>query len=257
MPSIAVLTASRNAASTLPALFETLKSQSLRDFEWIVVDGASTDGSVTLLNRFAREFDWVKWTSERDFGLYDALNKGLRRIQAPLYVVVGADDRLAPDALANYVALARSSGADVILADVSIEGQRRGGFKPGRGWLSHAAVFRGSHSVGMAIRTALHSRFGEYSSRFPLLADGLLLKTLVRAKDVRFFQADFIAGDFSRGGMTGRRKAQILAETWQIQLLTERHPVLQTLLFLGKLLLRMPAVVHEVHAEVHANRSRT
>lgn len=105
----------------------------------------------------------------------------------------------------------------------------------------------------MAIRTALHHRFGEYSSRFPLLADGLLLKTMVRARDVRFLQADFIAGDFSRRGMTGRRKAQVLAETWQIQLLTERHPVLQTLLFLGKLMLRMPAVIHEARA----NRFRT
>jgi hypothetical protein len=105
----------------------------------------------------------------------------------------------------------------------------------------------------MAILAALHGRFDERSSRFPLLADGPLLKTLVRARDVRFLQADFIAGDFSQTGMTVRRKAQVLAGTWQIQLLTERHPVLQTLLFLGKLILRMAAVV----GEARANRSRT
>jgi pimeloyl-ACP methyl ester carboxylesterase len=44
------------------------------------------------------------WASEPDFGFYHALNKCLRRMQAPLYVVVGARDRLAPNAHANYVA---------------------------------------------------------------------------------------------------------------------------------------------------------
>ena len=241
-----MITATYNAKGTLNALFASLEAQTLRNFEWVVVDGASTDGTQALLEHYASRHDWVKYVSEADFGLYDALNKGLHRSRAPYYVVAGADDRFRPDALQNFVdAIARCS-ADVVMADVMIGERRRGGFFPRRAWLGWSRAFAGSHSVGMAFRKTLHARFGRYSPRFPLLADGLFQKDLLRAGDVRFHYAGFLAGDFAKGGLTTLNKAQILAETWQIQLMTERHPVFQTMLFLAKLLVRMPKVIREV-----------
>jgi hypothetical protein len=100
-------------------------------------------------------------------------------------------------------------------------------------------------------RRDLHSRFGPYSSRFPLLADVYFLKTLLRSGSVRFVMADFVAGTFAEGGATTVNQLQLLTENWRVQMLTEAHPLLQTALFLGKIVTRYPAV----SAELRARRS--
>jgi hypothetical protein len=106
--------------------------------------------------------------------------------------------------------------------------------------------------VGTLFRRDLHRRFGWYSSRFPLLADVYFLKTLLRSGGVRFLAADFIAGTFAEGGATTVNQLQLLTENWQVQMLTEPYPMLQTALFLGKILTRFPAV----SAELRAHRKR-
>ena len=92
----------------------------------------------------------------------------------------------------------------------------------------------------------MHQRFGFYSARFPLLADVFFLKTLLRSGKVRFAAADFVAGTFAEGGLTTVNQLQILAENWQIQMLTEPNPLLQTLLFVGKVITRSAAVAREL-----------
>lgn len=242
---ISVVTATRNVATLLPALHESLCRQTYTNFEWIVADGVSTDGTLERLTEFAARCPWLSFSSEPDFGLYHALNKAIARASGEYYVVAGADDVLDEDALAKYAECA-SGGADVVLANVRRNGKVIGGFHPRRAWIGTARVFSGSHSVGMLIRTDLHRRFGLYSRRFPLLADVYFLKTLLRSGRVRFAAADFVAGSFAEGGLTSVNKLQILAENWQIQLLTERHPLLQTALFFGKVLTRYGAVAREL-----------
>jgi hypothetical protein len=58
--------------------------------------------------------------------------------------------------------------------------------------------------------------------------------------------ADFISGRFAEGGVTTVSKLQILAETWQIQMMTEPLPALQMILFIGKLIVRYPAIAREL-----------
>jgi glycosyltransferase involved in cell wall biosynthesis len=247
-PRISVITATRNVGSTLPALYETLVRQTHKDFEWVVADGLSTDDTVTQLQSFATQSPWLRFTSEPDFGVYHALNKAIARATGDYYVVVGADDLLEEQALAKYAEILKGDAADVVLAHVMRDGTDIGGFHPAKAWVGTARVFAGSHSVGMLIRTALHARFGYYSRRFPLLADVYFLKVLLRSGSVRFVDADFIAGTFSEGGLTSVNKLQILAENWQIQLLTERFPLFQTLLFFGKILIRYPSLRRELRA---------
>lgn len=245
-PEISVLTATRNAGASIRALHASLASQTYRNFEWIVADGLSNDATLDLVRDFAARDPWVRFTSEADFGLYDALNKALARAAGRYYVVAGADDIFEPDALAQYAQRAAQTGADVILARVIRAGKVTGGYRPRLGWLGHPKAFPSSHSIGTLFKRDLHERFGPYSRQFPLLADGYFLKILLRSGSVTFADADFVAGHFAEGGLTTTRKLQILAETWQIQMLTEPHPLLQTLIFFGKVLVRYPSVAREL-----------
>lgn len=247
-PRISVVTASKNAARTMAALHESLEQQSCNDFEWVIADAQSTDGTAQLLEKSARGSSWIRFVSEPDAGIYDGINKALQLATGEYYVVAGADDVFAADSLANYSEFATPGHADVILARVIRGDTVIGGFHPRRAWLGPSRVFAGSHSIGMMIRRSLHQRFGWYSQRFRLLADVYFLKTLLRSGTVSFVDADFIAGTFAEGGATSTDQLQLLAENWQIQMLTEPHPGLQTLLLFGKAALRYPAVRSELRA---------
>ena len=88
-----IITASYNAANDLLRTAKSIESQSFDDVEWIVVDGASSDGTHQLfaekLPRFVATF-----TSEPDTGIYNALNKGISRASGDWLLFLGAGDEL-------------------------------------------------------------------------------------------------------------------------------------------------------------------
>ena len=245
-PVISVITATRNVESTIAGLYESLVRQSYKEFEWVVMDGASIDSTPSLLRTMAEVSPWVKFQSKVDFGIYDALNRGIAIASGLYYVVAGADDEFGEDALSQFAMTAKETAADVVLAKVSRSGRIIGGFHPNRAWIGHSKAFLGSHSVGMLFKRELHDRFGRYSPRFPMLADGYFLKLLLRSGKVYFADAGFVAGFFSNAGVSSVSKLQTLTETFQIQMLTERTPLLQTAMFIGKLLYRLPSVLREL-----------
>jgi GT2 family glycosyltransferase len=100
-PLLSVITVCRNAASTLPATLHSISAQSYPWIEHIVIDGASTDGTVDILRSSALLAGWV---SERDDGISDAFNKGIALSRGELIAIVNADDVWLPDTATLSVA---------------------------------------------------------------------------------------------------------------------------------------------------------
>ena len=76
---ISLITVTYNSALTLRDTIESVLRQDYDDVEYIVVDGASKDDTVKILREFEPRFEGrMKWISEKDYGLYDAMNKGIR-----------------------------------------------------------------------------------------------------------------------------------------------------------------------------------
>ena len=111
-PAVTVITAVRNGAATLGRTLASVRDQTWPDVEHVVVDGASTDGTLDLVRSAGPA---VRCLSEPDRGLYDAMNKGLARVPDPeRYVVfLNADDTFAgPDAVERV--MRASSGEDLL-----------------------------------------------------------------------------------------------------------------------------------------------
>ena len=89
---LSIITATYNSAKHLPALIASLRAQTCQDFEWVVADGNSTDGTVELLKQVTDLK--LSWVSQHDFGIYDAMNKAIQRSQSEYYLVIGSDDML-------------------------------------------------------------------------------------------------------------------------------------------------------------------
>lgn len=91
IPLISVITVTYNAAGTLPATLASVRSQDFSDFEWLVIDGASTDGTQNLVISSQRRNETL--LSESDRGLYDAMNKGLMLAKGRYVLFLNAGDR--------------------------------------------------------------------------------------------------------------------------------------------------------------------
>jgi len=86
--SFTVITATYNAQNHLPMLIESLRKQSDKEFEWVVADGASDDGTLELLQSI--DDLNIVISSQPDFGIYDALNRAIRDSSGKYYIVAGA-----------------------------------------------------------------------------------------------------------------------------------------------------------------------
>ncbi len=92
-PLFSIITVTYNAASTLPPTIASVMEQTCDLYEMIVVDGASTDGTLDLLREYTNAN--LRWISEPDKGIYDAMNKGIAMAEGEYLIFLNAGDRFA------------------------------------------------------------------------------------------------------------------------------------------------------------------
>jgi glycosyltransferase involved in cell wall biosynthesis len=92
---VTIVTAVRNGAATIAECLGSVARQRYPDVEHVIVDGASTDGTLDALRAAARP--GLRWISEPDTGTYDAMNKGIRLARGDYLLFLGADDTLLCD----------------------------------------------------------------------------------------------------------------------------------------------------------------
>lgn len=228
---ITVLTATLNAEPFIGRLIGSLQAQTDHDFEWIVVDGCSTDRTRELVE--TAQHLRLRYLAAKDFGIYDALNRGVQAIEKGYYLVVGADDVLSPDAIRQYRATLADSEPDIVTTSIR-QGGRIVTPRSGLGWLYGMPGVAGSHAVGMLLNVDLHRRFGLYSRKFPIAADQLFVKQAL-AGGASIVRRDFVAGEFSSDGTSGSDPIGVLTEVFRVQLLTEQFATLQYFLFVVRL----------------------
>jgi glycosyltransferase involved in cell wall biosynthesis len=213
---ISLITACYNSATTIRTAIESVLSQKGVDIEYIVVDGGSTDGTVDIIKEYSTRSTrstrfTFKWISEKDRGMYDAINKGIKMATGDVIGILNADDVLATDdTLAKIAAVfegavVRGQGAEVrgqesgdrvdaVYADirfvkdaVSVEGLRNA---PTVRYCSAARwrpwMFRFAAMVphpSFYVRRECFERLGDYSLDYRICADfELVLRFLGIAK---------------------------------------------------------------------------
>jgi len=102
-PLISVITVVFNGKQCLERSIKSVINQSYDNVEYIIIDGGSTDGTLDILYRYESSIDY--WVSERDSGIYDAMNKGINLSTGKWIYFLGADDSLVPRVLEKVHAL--------------------------------------------------------------------------------------------------------------------------------------------------------
>lgn len=113
---LSIITINRNNAVGLEKTLQSVSSQTFQEFEYIVVDGASIDGSVEVIKKYEHQFANLKWVSEPDTGIYNAMNKGIRKASGDYVQILNSGDCLAtPDVTERMLAALEKVGAPSIL----------------------------------------------------------------------------------------------------------------------------------------------
>jgi glycosyltransferase involved in cell wall biosynthesis len=171
---ITVVTAVLNRAPVVADCLRSVREQTHPDVEHIVVDGGSQDGTLDVLRE--RAGPNVRWTSERDAGLYDAVNKGVSRATGDVVGILGADDvYTSPTVLARVADVLGRTGVESCYGDLRyvqddlrtiVRDWRSSEFRRGRfarGWMPpHPTFF---------VRRSVYERLGLYDTRLRIAAD--------------------------------------------------------------------------------------
>ena len=210
---ISIVTAVWNRAETIRSALESVARQKRDgfDLEHILVDGGSTDGTVDVLRTYAADVRraaaercegdsagrfTVRWVSERDRGLYDAINKGIRLATGDVIGLVHSDDVLAEDDTLARIAQAFRAEVDATYADVrfvvggrtldEIRRQPTRRYCTGRffrRWMFRFATFPAHPST--FVRRACFEKYGLYSLDYPICADFELMLRLFVTHRIR------------------------------------------------------------------------
>lgn len=113
---VTIITSCYNRESTIRGCIESVLVQDYPDIEYIVIDGASTDGSLAVINEYRDRI--TKIISEPDKGMYEAINKGLRAATGDIVGLVHSDDFLySPHTISHIVERFKQTGADFLYGD--------------------------------------------------------------------------------------------------------------------------------------------
>lgn len=217
-PLISIITITYNAAKELPPTMESISRQTFKDFEHLIIDGASKDDTLDVARRLGT--DKLKILSEPDKGLYDAMNKGLSHAKGKYILFLNAGDSFHSDEVLARYAEASVKDPDIIYADTVIVDTDRN-VKGAR----HLSVPRlltfESFSKGMLV---CHQAFMVkralaplYDLQYRFSADyDWTVKCLKETKADRCTNLDMIAIDYLADGTTDKNKWKSLKERFRI-----------------------------------------
>jgi len=182
MPNLSIITVNLNDAKGLVKTIQSVINQTFKNFEYIVIDGGSTDESLEKINSFSESFAY--WVSEKDNGIYDAMNKGIRRAVGDYCLFLNSGDYLnGPGILSEIFSQSLSediiSGAVIAYSDHSPKKYIQPGIISSEITLSD--LFEGSlNHQATLIKRSLFDKYGLYEEKFSIISDWIFtIKTII------------------------------------------------------------------------------
>jgi glycosyltransferase involved in cell wall biosynthesis len=167
MPHLSIITINYNNSKGLRKTIETVRAQTFKDYEYIIIDGGSTDESVDIIKENSEYITY--WVSEKDGGVYNAMNKGILKAKGEYCYFLNSGDYLwTPDVLERV--FQQSNSEDIVYGNMinNRHMQVNTGFHP----LSFYDLF--VHTIyhqSAFIKRALFDKVGLYSEHFKVISD--------------------------------------------------------------------------------------
>ncbi len=221
LPLVTIITPSYNQGRFLEATLRSVLEQDYPNLEYLVVDGASTDGSVDILRRYADRLTW--WASEKDSGQSEAVNKGLRRARGEFVGWLNSDDVYLPGVVSAAIAAFRSRPeAAVVYGDalaIDADGKSFNVMRARQYSLADLLAFNVICQPAAFMRRSVLEQAGYLNPAYHLLMDSLLWMNMARLAPLVYVPQTWAGARYhdqaknrTRGAAYGREARVLIAD---------------------------------------------
>ena len=212
---ISIITATYNSGGTIRDTLKSVLRQTYKDIEYIIVDGGSKDSTLDIIREYEPRFGGrMRWISEPDEGIYDAMNKGIRMATGEVIGILNSDDFYAsPDVLERVAqSFAEDDSLDAVYGDVryvdAVDTNRVIRYYSSRivrPWLMRFG-FMPAHP-SFYCRREVYECYGLYDTSYRIAADFELLLRMIHVRRIktRYLPFDFVTmrmGGASSSGLS-------------------------------------------------------
>lgn len=199
---ISIITVTKNSQKYLEENLKSLQNQTYKNFEHIIIDGKSNDQTIEIIKKYSNQIKY--WVSEEDFGLYDAMNKGIKKATGDIIGILNSDDIFYPKALEivnDY--FFNNSDIDFLFGTVE-KYKLMHGFDPKK--IKWTFGFYTTHSVGFFIKKDSQLKLGFYDIQYKYSADYDLFYRMIIKKKFKGISTkkNEILGKFRQGGLSSK-----------------------------------------------------
>ena len=187
--TVSIITVVYNAADTVRDCMNSVLGQTYPNVEYIVIDGASTDGTADIVRSYGAKVAY--FVSEPDAGIYDAMNKGIRLATGEVIGLLNADDLYRhPDVISRVVATLNQTGSDAVYSDLAYV-ERSDTSKVLRYWAG--GTYRAGHFLWgwmpahptLFVRRAVYEQYGLFVTTLRSAADYELMLRFIHRHGIR------------------------------------------------------------------------
>ncbi|MBT8256011.1 MAG: glycosyltransferase [Bacteroidia bacterium] len=223
MPIISVITVNYNNASGLENTLQSVAAQSLEDFEYVVVDGNSSDHSKEVLSVYSK--DITRWISEPDTGVYQAMNKGIRLANGKYVLFLNSGDTfVGPDVL-KKVQQRLAGGKDIYYGDLKFIWKRKEQQRSYPKNLSFEFFLeRSLPHPGSFIKKELFDQLFYYSEDLSIVSDWEFFICAICKEKVSYEHLEMVISNFDLQGMSNDPENKEKIQLERLEVIKKHFP---------------------------------
>lgn len=230
--NLSIIIATFNSDKTVRKTLDSLVNQAYKNFEVIIVDGLSKDNTVAIIREYEKKFEThgiiYNWSSEKDSGIYDAWNKGLKKASSNWIAFLGSDDTYYPNALETYYrAITNNPGINYISSKVELIDRHDKILKViGRPYeYQQMNRYMNIAHVGSFHHKDLFSKYGNFNLDYKVVADyDFFLKC---GKDIHAAYINEVTAQMLNEGVSNQNVTKVFKEVLKMHLAHKKISVPQ------------------------------
>jgi glycosyltransferase involved in cell wall biosynthesis len=213
---VSIITVCFNCENTIRDTIKNVLYQSYKNIEYIIIDGKSSDSTIEIIKEYIPLFKGrLRYISEEDNGIYDAMNKGIRLSTGDLIGIINGDDFYETDAVENIIEHIDLAKYQVLYGycNVIYKGQVVKVMKTHHKRLTKDMI---PHPTCFVTRQT-YQNFGLFLTGFKIASDYELMLRFYKSKQVTFIQIPKIIANFRKGGVSTRSEMEerrLLERAW-------------------------------------------
>lgn len=231
MKDISIITATYNSAAHIESCLASVVGQEQQPYEYLIIDGGSNDATIEIVRSYQKHYKFIKLISEKDQGIYDALNKGVKHATGEIIGFVHSDDLLADKQILSTITEAfQQQPVDGVFGDLDYVNQedtskiiRKWRSQPfhsqliKKGWMpAHPTLF---------LKKAVYDKHGQFDMTYKIAADYEFMLRVLSDSSLTFSYVPKVFTKMRVGGASNRSLINIIQKSKEDWRAIKKHKV--------------------------------